>query len=89
MRAASGLARADPRELAAEMLLMLPLEADMDWLRAELGLPTNNTYLNILPRGKQTTKRFQFHIKEEMISRLNRKMIEKWNEKFIEVDKTG
>lgn len=30
VRAASGRARAEPRELAAEMLLMLPLEADMD-----------------------------------------------------------
>lgn len=30
MRAASDRPRAEPRELAAEMLLMLPLDADMD-----------------------------------------------------------
>lgn len=41
MRAASGRLLVEPRELAAEMLLMLPLEADMDWLRAELGLVTS------------------------------------------------
>lgn len=40
MRAASGRARDEPSELAAEMLLMLPLEADMDWLREEDGLET-------------------------------------------------
>lgn len=45
VRAASGRLRAEPRELAAEMELMLPLEADMDWLRAELGLDTSTIIL--------------------------------------------
>lgn len=46
VRAASGLLRAEPRELAAEMLLMLPLDADMDWLRAELGLANSKKMLS-------------------------------------------
>lgn len=37
VRVAPARGRCEPRELEAEMLPMLPLEADMDWLRAELG----------------------------------------------------